>query len=129
MLISIVWGLAGVLFIYLGFIIVFLKRYDKIQSLQTHLYKNKEAFAFRVGLIELLFGLLIVAAAVFAGINYKNVLFTYTIFKTEAQMGYALIPLCVGILAVITLWINQKASEVRASKPKKQEEKKDISEN
>ena len=129
MLISIVWGLAGALFTYLGFIIVFLKRYDKIQTLQSHLYKNKEAFAFRVGLIELIFGLIILALSVIATINYNRPLFTYTLFNVERQMGYALLPLSAGILAVAALWINQKASEVNPNKKKEKEEKKDISEN
>ena len=125
MIISIVWALAGAYFMYLGFIIVFLKKYDKIPSLQTHLYKNKEAFAFRVGLIELISGLLILGVSIIAAINYKNVLFSYTLFNAERQMGYALLPLGAGMLAVLALWINQKTSEVKVSK-KKDEEKTDI---
>ena len=126
LLISIVWALAGAYFMYLGIIIVFLKKYDKIPSLQTHLYKNKEAFALRVGLIELISGLLILGVSIVAAINYKNILFSYTLFNAERQMGYALLPLVAGMLAVLALWINQKASEVKASKPKKDEEKTDI---
>ena len=126
MLISIVWALAGAYFMYLGFIIVFLKKYDKIQSFQTHLYKNKEAFAFRVGLIELIFGLLILGVSIIAAINYKNVLFSYTLFNAERQMGYAILPLGAGMLAVLALWINQKASEVKANRKRVDEEKTDI---
>lgn len=116
MIISIVWALAGCYFIYLGFIIVFLKKLDKIGSLQTHLYKNKDAFAFRVGVIEFIAGIAILTVSIIAVINYKNPLFSYTLFGVERQMGCALLPLGAGIISVIALWINQKASEVRIKK-------------
>lgn len=122
MLITIVWTLLGGYFVYLGIEIVFFKVTKRIGSLETHLYKNKHAFAMRVGLIELFFGLLIMAGSIIALINYKNPLFTYQIRETTQSIGYNIIPLGIGILLIVVMWINQKASEVKVNKTKKEKD-------
>ena len=126
MLITIVWMLLGGYFIFLGFEIVFLKKTKRISSLETHLYKNKNAFALRLGLIEFVFGILILGASIYALINHNNALFTYQIKDTTNSIGYNLIPLALGFLTIIAIWINQKVSEVKPNKTNK--EKKDNTE-
>lgn len=113
MLIAIVWGILGCYFIFLGFEILFLKKTKRIASLETHLYKNKQSFVFRLGLIEFIFGFLILASSILAIINYNNPLFTYQIKENTNSIGYNVIPLGVGMIAVLVIWINQKASEVK----------------
>ena len=76
----------------------------------------------RVGLIELFFGLLIMAGSIIALINYKNPLFTYQIRETTQSIGYNIIPLGIGILLIVVMWINQKASEVKVNKTKKEKD-------
>ena len=65
MLITIVWMLLGGYFIFLGFEILFLKKTKRIGSLETHVYKNKEAFVLRLGLIEFIFGFFILGFKIF----------------------------------------------------------------
>lgn len=118
MFISILWILVGAYFIYLGIEILFFKVTKRIGTLETHLYKNKDAFVFRVGLLELLFGIVILGASIFAVVNYDKALFTYVLFEKENYVSYGIIPLGTAIIAVIAIWINQKLSEVKIKPPK-----------
>lgn len=116
MIFGIIWILVGVYFIYLGVEILFFRVTKRIGTLETHVYKNQKAFVFRVGLLELFFGILLVAGSVYAVINYNNVLFEYKLLGIDRQVGYNIIPLGLAIICVISIWLNQKFSEAKIEK-------------
>ena len=123
MFFQVLWILVGIYFIYLGAEILFFKVTKRIGSLETYQYKNKQAFIFRVGLIELLAGIFVTAGAIYSLMNYSKVLVTYTFIGIERELGYGIIPIGIALIAVIALWMNQIFSQVKSKKNKDNEKK------